>query len=491
MHGYAAAGLGILLALAATGAGEGTATAPAAQVGDAAARYGGAQQRLWRLLGRSQKGDDEAIAELTASRRQLEQHLLDMLADGPAQRHSALIAMRDAPKGAPALRGIVATPELVDAVALQLRKMLQVRAKDWGEAASRCVACEVLGMYGNRNHIPVLLTALDEPFMHHDMAPAPVGAEHIYRTIWWDADEAMRKITAASPLPRPAQHVGPEDTDRIAARRAWRMWWEANDTQVPIDQQIGKWSYRLRVSPDSSTTRWTFGQLHYAGRPIPVATTGTPEAHGTFMWTPWGRLIWHDRGSMRGWLPHSWTYPPPDGREMASPDPHTSGLVRQRWETLRKAGEAFCLHVTYSDGKTGGSLELSPTQRLLGQPPPWKLWWGRLPLDRVPTVVDRLAVEGMLARAGDPRLIRVRARRRFLEVGIGGGEGPALVLGLEPTPEAVRQLQRVVRCAADETTDKQVEAALDALAAFVTREPAGPVSPATAPDDRNGARSPR
>ena len=227
MRRYMAVGLGLLLGLSAGCAGDGAATAPATHAESAPAHDSRAQQEVWRLLNDSMKGDTSALAELKVSRRKVEQCLLDMLSGSPAQRRSALCMMRDAPKNAPELADIVATPKLVDAVVRELEKMLQARAKNWGEAASRCVACQVLGKYGDRKCIPVLLHAMDEPFLHHDMVPAPVGevgVEHTYKTIWWDADEALRKITGAAPVPKPARHM-PEDEDRITARAAWLKWW--------------------------------------------------------------------------------------------------------------------------------------------------------------------------------------------------------------------------------------------------------------------------
>lgn len=241
----------------------------------------------------------------------------------------------------------------------------------------------------------------------------------------------------------------------------------AEDIKVTLDQQIGKWHYRLFVQPASSKSREDIGELSFGGKPV------TAESNGQFMWTPWGKLIFYARGAYkRGWMPYFIEHPAPQGKELASPDAVTSGLVRQRWEMLREAGESFRMSIVYRDGKGGGWFDLAPGHPVTEFPPGTKQWQVTLPKEQVPTVMDRLAAEGFLARALDPRLIRVGAQAPPLVIQFDNGKEPRLWLPLEPTSATVGQLQRIIEGIGDAKAPKQTADMLESLSEFVKRKAA-------------------
>jgi len=138
--------------------------------------------------------------------------------EDPRGRHEALIILRDR----------WGNPGWVPAVIAALERMLQQPAVGWDQAASRIVACEILGKYPDERAIPVLLKALNDPFERHSLVGGPHGpVGHYYRTIWWEADAALRKITNASPIDAPATHVGPKPGQRKKTLVAWKAWFAA------------------------------------------------------------------------------------------------------------------------------------------------------------------------------------------------------------------------------------------------------------------------
>ena len=103
------------------------------------------------------------------------------------------------------------------------------------EASTRKVACQVLGRWPDVRSVPVLLKALDDPWSRHELVGGPRGhASHLYQTVWWEADEALRAITGASPVKKPLTHVGPERGDRKAASAAWKKWWADNKGRIGV-----------------------------------------------------------------------------------------------------------------------------------------------------------------------------------------------------------------------------------------------------------------
>ena len=101
------------------------------------------------------------------------------------------------------------------------------------EASTRMVACQVLGKWPDVRSLPVLLKALDDPWLRHKLVGGPRGhASHLYQTVWWEADKALRAITGASPVRKPLTHVGPEPGDRKAASAAWKKWWAENKDKL-------------------------------------------------------------------------------------------------------------------------------------------------------------------------------------------------------------------------------------------------------------------
>jgi hypothetical protein len=64
--------------------------------------------------------------------------------------------------------------------------------------STRMVCCEILRRYPQPESMPILIKALDDPGMHHSMAPAPRGVEHIYRSVWQESLRALKAIGGES-----------------------------------------------------------------------------------------------------------------------------------------------------------------------------------------------------------------------------------------------------------------------------------------------------
>lgn len=95
------------------------------------------------------------------------------------------------------------------------------------EAGTRRLACDILGWSKSRKAIPVLLKALEDPYVKVEFTGmGSQGAAHMeWYAVWRDADEALREITGANPIPQPRQR-SPIDGQRESVRKAWAEWWE-------------------------------------------------------------------------------------------------------------------------------------------------------------------------------------------------------------------------------------------------------------------------
>jgi HEAT repeat protein len=145
-----------------------------------------------------------------------------------SDRHDALILIRDH----------WGRPELATLVISALDKMFQRPAANWDQAASRTVACQILGKYADERAVPVLLKAMEDPFEQHFFDHnGPRGhVGHSYHTIWWEADAALRKITHASPSEAPATHRSPKPGQREKTLADWKAWVAARPAGKPLSQ---------------------------------------------------------------------------------------------------------------------------------------------------------------------------------------------------------------------------------------------------------------
>ena len=125
--------------------------------------------------------------------------------------HAGLILARDS----------YGRPELTPSIVAALERLLKNPRDE--QAFTRMVACEVLSRWGDSRAVPVLLKALEDPFHYHELVADPDGCgEHIYRTVWWEADRALRKITGQNPIKRPHTHVEPAEGNRVEVLAAWK-----------------------------------------------------------------------------------------------------------------------------------------------------------------------------------------------------------------------------------------------------------------------------
>jgi len=94
--------------------------------------------------------------------------------------------------------------------------------------STRRLACDLLAKWPDLRSVPVLLKALGDPYMRHDLVGGPDGhVEHSYSAVWWEADSALRLITWANPIDEPRRGLG-EGDDQDRTRAAWEKWWRAN-----------------------------------------------------------------------------------------------------------------------------------------------------------------------------------------------------------------------------------------------------------------------
>ncbi len=127
-------------------------------------------------------------------------------------------------------------PELATEIANLLDRMLDKRMDS--QTDSRMSACRVLGQWSDQGSVPVLVKALGDPYERRSRVTDVDGSNmrHRYRAVWWEADAALRKITGASPIKKPATHVGPEKGQREACQVAWRKWWAENRERISPKQ---------------------------------------------------------------------------------------------------------------------------------------------------------------------------------------------------------------------------------------------------------------
>ena len=94
--------------------------------------------------------------------------------------------------------------------------------------STRRLACKFLAEWPDLRSVPVLLKALGDPYMRHDLVGGPDGhVEHSYSAVWAEADSALRLITWANPIDEPQRGLG-EGDDQDRTRAAWEKWWRAN-----------------------------------------------------------------------------------------------------------------------------------------------------------------------------------------------------------------------------------------------------------------------
>ena len=129
--------------------------------------------------------------------------------------HEALLIARDR----------VGAPEIVPAVIAVLDNLL-ADPKD-AEWVTRGLACEVLGKYRDPRAIPVLLRALQDPYLDYVLPLAPDVPGMEWFAVWRDADSALRSITGANPTEEPCWNE-PVEAESDTLRKAWQAWWDAN-----------------------------------------------------------------------------------------------------------------------------------------------------------------------------------------------------------------------------------------------------------------------
>jgi hypothetical protein len=126
----------------------------------------------------------------------------------------------------PDLRAAGDSPKVIAAVADALSKMA-APDEDHKDHAAICAACQFLGRHPDTRSIPVLLRMLDQTYVSpYYIDPANNSVR--YEATWLDADEALRKITKASPVAQPSRQVAPTEPNRLKVRQAWIKWWDAN-----------------------------------------------------------------------------------------------------------------------------------------------------------------------------------------------------------------------------------------------------------------------
>jgi hypothetical protein len=123
------------------------------------------------------------------------------------------------------------SPQAISNVIFTLDELLRDR-KD-GQAGTRCLACEILARSKSSKAIPILLTALEDPYLKVEfigMGPER-PAELVWCAVWRAADDALREITGADPISQPQQR-SPIDGQRESVRKAWVKWWRNNAEQA-------------------------------------------------------------------------------------------------------------------------------------------------------------------------------------------------------------------------------------------------------------------
>jgi len=124
------------------------------------------------------------------------------------------------------------------------------------------------------------------------------------------------------------------------------------DIKEIATRRFGKWTYRTYYTRAATRSRTTIGELSYDGKAVLAAN------QGDFLWSPWGKLLWHGKPFTRGWMRPA-AGPLPEGKEVASPDPATSDRVRERIRHVEAGLKHFALYMSL----------YAPTRRMPGDPP--------------------------------------------------------------------------------------------------------------------------
>jgi hypothetical protein len=134
----------------------------------------------------------------------------------PDKRYDQLLALRDRET----------RPECVGAVRELLGQLLADPKKE--DAFARMVAIEVLTKYRDRQAVPLLLRALDDPYFSHELhAVGDTGrTEHSYRSVAAEAAAALWAITDERIGERLRTDIPTRDQEGKAAQ--WRQWWKEN-----------------------------------------------------------------------------------------------------------------------------------------------------------------------------------------------------------------------------------------------------------------------
>jgi hypothetical protein len=142
-------------------------------------------------------------------------------------------------------RGQLQPPEVLPYAIAALERLL-AKPKD-EEGGTRRLACELLGEYPDPKAIPVLLKALDDPYLHMTLDHVPgVGGAHVeWSAVWRDADRALRRITKANPVPEARQRE-PIPGQQKAFCQAWQRWWRKHRSQYESREEAAPGAQRLK-----------------------------------------------------------------------------------------------------------------------------------------------------------------------------------------------------------------------------------------------------
>ncbi len=143
--------------------------------------------------------------------------------------HDALLAARDS----------FDAPEVVPHVISTLDRLLKNPRRE--EGLTRGLACGVLGKYRDRRAIPVLLKALEDPYLRIFRSRVPgVGGTHVeWVAVWRHADSALRRIAGASPVEEPRQRE-PIRGQQKSFQKAWKAWWKKNKAEHEHRKRLTK-----------------------------------------------------------------------------------------------------------------------------------------------------------------------------------------------------------------------------------------------------------
>lgn len=153
-------------------------------------------------------------------RKVFEQLLVALRSNNPKIVHNSTTLLRDQ----------YGTAEACQRIRVLLARLLA--HPDDKTLFTRMVCCEILAKYPDENSIPVLMLALDDPGMHHSMTPAPGGtAEHIYRSVWVEALQALESIAGEDV----SSFTGREGLEFGSTGEKWireaKEWWKQKNEE--------------------------------------------------------------------------------------------------------------------------------------------------------------------------------------------------------------------------------------------------------------------